>query len=135
MLRVQEENMRVVNLLVFDEHLTNSTTNHISSYTDQLALMAVVDSASGAGFKVQIEHSADGRMWLPKSGGTLTKPNAAEIGGDSGETLKASIQTAYFGADAGTTPTLAYVRLRVELGTSSSAHVRVFVTGRNWGSR
>lgn len=135
--------MRAANVMVFDEHLnagstcyTDQSLNDRLGLFDQLALMAVVDDvpASATGFKVQIEHSADGRMWLPKSGGTPTNPNAAEIGGDQGEGLSANKQTSFFGADPGTTPSLAHVRLKVSLATSS-AHVRVFVTGRNWGGR
>jgi len=133
--------MRAANVLVFDEVLQSGSNSSPGYYTDQslndrlglfdqLALMAVVDNVSsgGANFKVQIEHSADGRIWLAKSAN-------AEIGTSPPITLTASTQTAYFGSDNGTTPSLGHVRLHVDLGASSAAHVRIFVTGRNWGGR
>jgi hypothetical protein len=98
---------------------------------DQLAIMAVVDNVTspGSAFKIQIFHSANGRLWLPKSG-TI---GDAEIGGVLGITLSSGAQVAYFGSDAGTTPSLGLVYLRIDLGNSGSAHVRVHVTGRNRG--
>jgi len=135
--------MRVANILVFDEYLqsgsspsrTKDSLNQVLGSFDQLAIMAVADNVNGAGagFKVQVEHSADGRSWLPKSGGTLASPGAAEIGVTSGITLTATSQMGYFGSDGGTTPNLGHVRLKVDLGASTSAHVRVYVTGRNLG--
>jgi hypothetical protein len=130
---LEEESMRAANILVFDEYLQSGTSSYYTDQSlndklgvfDQLALMAVVDNVTsgGTGFRVQIEHSADGRLWPSKN-------TAAEIA--PGGSLGAG-QTAYAGGDAGTTPSLAHVRLRIDLGTTTAAHVRVFVTGRNWG--
>jgi len=128
--------MRTFHQLVFDDQLTSAqaiaiTPDHLADSLgdlDQIAIMAVVDnvsSASGA-FKVQIFHSADGRLWLPKSG----TDGDAEVGGLFGHTLPAYSQEAFTGVDAGTTPSLGLVRLKIDLGTSGSAHVRVYVTGR-----
>jgi len=133
--------MRAANVLVFDEYCQSGSNSNPGYYTDQslndrlgmfdqLALMAVVDNVSGAGtnFKVSIDHSADGRIWLPKS-------TSAEIGSSSAISPSATQQEAHFGSDAGTTPSLGHVRLHIDLGSTSAAHVRVFVTGRNWGGR
>lgn len=130
--------MRAANILVFDEHIQSSSTPSYTNQSwnerlggfDQLAIMAVVDDVTtpGSNFKVQIEHSADGRLWLNKS-------STAEIGGSSAITPPASSQTPYFGYDAGTIPNLGFVRLRVDLGASASAHVRLYVTGRMFGGR
>jgi hypothetical protein len=135
--------MRAANLLVLDENLqTGSSPAHTSdtlSVTlgsfDQLAIMAVVDDVVGGGdgFKVVVEHSADGRTWLPKS------RSASEIGGGKPTltnpliNLQGGGQTAHFGYDAGSVPSLGLVRLKVDLGSTTSAHVRVYVTGRNLG--
>jgi hypothetical protein len=151
--------MRAANILVFDEIVQAPSSTKASFNTDQslndrlgvfdmLALMAVVDNLSGAGkLWVQIEHSADGRNWLSKNAPT------AEIGGSTGAPppppapqtptapagipLSTAAQTSYFGGDAGTTVSLAFVRIRIDLeadaNASISGRVRVFVTGRNWG--
>jgi hypothetical protein len=151
--------MRAANILVFDEIVQSPAGVKTSVNTDQslndrlgafdmLALMAVVDSLSGTGkLWVQIEHSADGRNWLSKNG------DDAEIGGATGApppppappspssplgiALSGPVQTFYAGSDAGTTVSLAFVRLRVDVeasaGAAISGRVRVFVTGRNWG--
>jgi hypothetical protein len=145
--------MRAANILVFDEIVqatsTGASLETKSFYTDQslndrlgvfdmLALMAVVDALSGTGkLWVQIEHSADGRNWLSKS-------TDAEIGGATaasaspkGESLSGTAQQFFAGGDNGGNPSLAFVRLRVDLQAPASAsvggRVRVFVTGRNWG--
>ena len=134
--------MKHANWLVFDEYLQSSSPIGFTSQDfnsklgmyDQLALNAVVDNVSGAagGFTVQIYHCSDGRNWLPKNtpGGVSTP----EIGGTAGITLVANSQLPYFGYDAGTIPSLAFIQLRVNLGSSSGAHIRVYVTGRDWGS-
>lgn len=132
--------MRVANIIVFDEALTSSVAvvftadplhKQLGSF-DQLAIMAVVDNVGspGGAFKIQVFHSADGRLWLPKSG----VDGNAELGGIAGYTLSSGSQRGYFGADHGTTPSLGLIRLKVDLGTSARAHVRVHVTGRNKGS-
>ena len=144
--------MRAANILVFDEivqasstanpvtvpFLTDQSLNDRLGVFDMLALMAVVDSLTGTGLLwVQIEHSADGRNWLPKN-------STAEIGGDTapsappkGVSLKGPAQAAFAGGDAGGSPSLAFVRLRIDVQApataSVSGRVRVFVTGRNWG--
>jgi hypothetical protein len=120
--------MRAANILVFDEIVQSPAGVKTSANTDQslndrlgafdmLALMAVVDNLSGAGkLWVQIEHSADGRNWLPKNGD-------AEIGGAAGIALSGPGQVFYAGSDAGTTVSLAFVRLRVDVEASAGAAI------------
>lgn len=133
--------MRHKNWLVFDEYLQSGNSPGSTSQDlnlplgtyDQLAIQAVVDNVSGggSGFAVQIYHSSDGRNWLPKNmPGGISTP---EIGGTLPVVLATNAQNSYFGYDAGTIPSLAMVQLRVYLGASSGAHVRVYVTGRDWG--
>jgi len=128
--------MRHASWLVFDEYLqstspvgfTSQDLNSKLGMYDQLAIQAVVDNVTGAagGFTVQIYHSSDGRNWLAKSA-------TAEIGGSPAITLVANSQMSYFGYDTGTIPSLGLVQLKVSLGASSGAHVRVYVTGRDGG--
>lgn len=141
--------MRAANMMVFDEVIQSGSSPARSAEAqaarlagfDQLAIMAVVDNVVGGstGFKVSIEHSADGRTWLPKSGGTLASPASAEIGGGGANnpavTLAGVTQSAYFGYSDGSAPMLGYVRFSVHLGATASAHVRLFVTGRNRSAR
>jgi hypothetical protein len=132
--------MRAANILVFDEYMTSASTIASSSDAlnatlgafDQIALMVVVDAISSgdAGFKVKIWHSADGRHWLAKNGDA----SIAEIGGSSGLTLVSPGPSVYAGGDPGTKPNLGLVNIEVTLGMTSSAHVRVYVTGRNLGA-
>jgi hypothetical protein len=132
--------VRVANLLVLDELLTPESAFMYTSDAlnaelgafDRIALMAVVDDVmpgvnTTPGFKVYMRHSSDGRNWLLKN-----TEGVAEIGGKSGILLEAG-QAAYWGSDDGG-PTLAFLQLAVELGSSAfGAHVRVWVTGRNLG--
>lgn len=126
--------MRAANILVFDEHiLASSITTINQSWNerlggfDQLAIMAVIDDVTGGstGFKVQIEHSADGRLWINKSATAEIAPAGNLQTG----------QNALFGYDGGTIPNLGFVRLRIEQGLTTSSHVRVYVTGRMFGGR
>jgi hypothetical protein len=153
--------MRVANHLVFDENIEadnsgGSSQQQFSFRTDQswaeklgafdmLAIMAVVDNVkvTGSGnshFAVQIEHSADGRNFKQKN-------MYAEIGQNGSSTYTITLatssgttaQTPYVGGDAGIPPSLGFVQLRTDLvedaGCTASAHVRIYVTGRNWGNR
>jgi hypothetical protein len=140
--------MRAANILVFDENIQVNAGSPTPFYTDQslndrlgvfdmLAIMAVVDdvpsTGTGATLDVYLEHSADGRNWQSKFW-TGSPPAANPI---ITVTSTSSGQNAYVGNDPGTTPSLAFVRFRLELtpagANPASAHVRLFVTGRNWG--
>ena len=139
--------MRQAQWLVFDEYVaggvlatTNQDLNSKLGQYDQLALQAVVDNVSSplpTAFKVSIQHSSDGRVWMAKSAHTLygVGPGSPEIGNTVGINLVAG-QTSYFGMDQGTIPTLAFVQLTVSLtGAGTGAHVRLYVTARDWGGR
>jgi hypothetical protein len=131
--------MRQAQWLVFDEYVVGSTTPSMTNQDlnsklgtyDQLAIQAVVDNVTAVtAIKVQIMHSADGRVWMAKNATGGQGAGTAEIvvGAPSAG------QTTYFGSDPGTTPTLAFVQLAVTV-TGTGAHVRVYVTARDWGGR
>lgn len=135
--------MRQAQWLVFDEYVaagvtatTNQDLNSKLGTYDQLALQAVVDNvtSSPSDFKVTIMHSADGRVWMPKSAPGGTGKAVPEIGGLSGVTPGAG-QSTYFGSDPGTVPTLASVQLTISLAGTGGAHVRVYATARDSGGR
>lgn len=121
--------MRRSAFLAFDEFVpditgTYYTTQELNTrlgHTDQMAVHAIVDNVGGGatGVTISLEHSGDGRLWVVK--------NATLANGAFGTSGVA-------GADAGTSPTLAFVRLGVKLtGTTGTGHVRVHVTQRDQG--
>jgi hypothetical protein len=122
--------MRSFNILVFDDFISGAGT---VVYTrpdfydklggvDKLALCAVSDQVTTTGtLTVQIEHSADGVNWIAKSG-------TAEIA--AADLTAGSTEVAY-GYDPGTSPTLGLVRLSLTIATSTMAHVKLWVTGRD----
>ena len=116
-------------MLVFDEEIygTNPvfTSDEHSEHLgrcDQLSLQAVIDKVSAAGsIAVQIQHSADGRHFVPKNG----SPEVSS-------TLTVGQTNVFSGGDMSTAPTLGYVRLSISLsGASFSAHVKVYATMRD----
>jgi hypothetical protein len=143
--------MRHANWLVFDDYVqpagsvvfTSQDLNSKLGTYDQLAIQAVVDNVAGggAGFKVQIFHSSDGRNWLAKNAtGVPLVAGPAELGGSSGFTLSTSGVNNFHGFDpvpggTGVIPGLALVQLGISLGVSTGAHVRIHVTARDWGGR
>lgn len=142
--------MRAANILVFDENIQANAGSTTPFYTDQslndrlgvfdmLAIMAVVDdvpsTGTGATLNVYLEHSADGRNWQSKFWTAGSPTTASPLIAVSSTTPG---QNAYAGNDPGAMPSLAFVRFRLDstptTGTNpTSAHVRLFVTGRNWG--
>lgn len=125
--------MRKFNALVFDEYVPSSTQVFTSSNLDDrlglpntLSLFAVADNvgAQGATLTVQIQHSADRRNWLQKN------VNNPEI---SGATLNAGVTTAAQGFDSSpSNGNFGFVRLAITLGgMTPSAHVKIYVTGRD----
>lgn len=133
--------MRHAQWLVFDEYLvasstavatTNQDLNSKLGMYDQLAIQAVVDNVTPTptAFKVQILHSADGRVWMPKNGTAVLPGGTGEVTG-----VPVPGQNTYFGFDPGTTPTLAFVQLSLSLTGTGGAHVRLYVTARDWGGR
>jgi hypothetical protein len=130
--------MKRSNLLVFDDYvhgafgeaaITSQQFNQALAKTDQLAIQAVVDNISGivaAGFMVKVFHSTDGRNWIARS---LAAFPSVDI--DLSSTLLAA--GSYFGYDSGKSPRSAFVQLRIMMPLGVGAHVRVHVTGRDWG--
>lgn len=93
---------------------------------DQLAIQAVVSqvTSSGTTLTVAIEHSADRRNWLEK--GAPPVIDAVVMG-----TTRTNVA---FGADAGLTPSLGFVRLRITLTASlvaPGARVALYVRARS----
>jgi hypothetical protein len=117
--------------LVFDDFISGAGTvvytrpdfyDKLGS-VDKLALFAVSDQVTTNGtLTVRIEHSADGVNWIAKSSG------AAEIA--AADLTAGSTEVAY-GYDPGTSPTLGLVRLSLTIATSTMAHVKLWVTGRD----
>lgn len=124
--------MQTFHILVFDDVIEGTTAvytdprfNADLASADKLVIMGVVSQVSVSGgtptFTAQIEHSADNRNFVNKSG-------TAEI---NGVTLSTTALTNVSGNDPGTVPLGAHVRLRLVLGgTTPKARVRLWVTGR-----
>lgn len=125
--------MLVLQQTVFDDFVagtapayTDASWNPTLGGADKLAIMAVADQVSGTSaitLTVAIEHSGDGRNFLSKNA-------AAEI---NAQTIDSTQTWALNGSDSGVTPSLGFVRLRVQLASASAAqaHVRIHVTGRD----
>lgn len=122
--------MRVFHSLVYDENIESTVNQYIDAawnsqlgLPDKLTIFAITDTVTGTSptLTVQIEESPDQVHWLSKAG-------TAEI---NATTLSTSTNTIAVGRDPGTTPSAAFIRLRIQLGgTTPKSHVRVWVTGR-----
>jgi len=129
--------MRRMNITVFDEFLTNVNGNANRVFTsqelnsrlgqfDQLGIFVVADQVSASAIlSIQIEHSGDGRNWV-------TKNANAEITAGTNNII-ISVTTPLWGSDAGTNPSLAFVRLGIWFNANMSAHLRIHVVGRDMG--
>ena len=119
-------------LLVFDEHVqgggpfyTSQAYNDLLGQYDQLALHAVVDETDAPGkLTVHVQHAADGRSFVNKNA-------TAEIAAATLHAGKANVLT---GADAGSAPSLGFVRLAVSLSGAKRAHIKIHVTMRDQGT-
>jgi hypothetical protein len=126
--------VRKANILAFDDFVVGATTvytptglNDALGAYDKAAIQAVADQVTGTSvtLKVQIEHSSDQRNWASKN-------TTAEIPATS---ISTTATTPLVGTDAGTTPSLAFVRLAITVaGTSPQAHVKVWVCLRDEGA-
>ena len=104
---------------------TDTGNNDSLGSADKIAMHVVIDQVSGTSptLTLALEHSCDGRNWVAKN------VAGADI---IGQTLSASTTNSFFASDAGTTPFMGFVRIRVALGgTSPVAHVKVHLTGRD----
>lgn len=125
--------MRAFTRLVFDDQVAGTAAVFTSdAYSDligsasRLAIQAVAGNISGSSvtLTVRVQSSLDGRNWSYKS----ATPEIDTRGITAGTTATEA------GADNGQTPSLGKVRLSVALGgTTPSAQIRVWVTGRNAG--
>lgn len=117
---------------VFSDFIVGTTAVYTSEewndplgIPNKIALQAVADQVSGTGtitLTATLEHSCDQRNWVAKSGTAII----------NGETLSTSATTTLFGSDAGTTPNLGYVRVKLTLGgTTPQAHVKIHICGRD----
>jgi hypothetical protein len=121
--------MRAFVRLAFNDYIEGTTSVYTSTddseifgRAEQLALFAVVDAVSSGGqrFSAQLEHSTDARNWSNKGG-------SAEI---NAVNLSTTGTTTGSGYDNGTTPSHCFVRARLFLTSSGSAHVKLWITGR-----
>jgi hypothetical protein len=139
--------MRRSLFMAFDDFISSSTAvstsqdlNAALGRFDTLAWHAIVDNVSPAAtlgqLNVWIEHSGDDRTFQPKAihgtgGGGL--PNAEmqltvpTIGFAQGWAYDSNVFSST------QMPSLAYVRLKLQLVTITSAHVRLWVTARDRG--
>ena len=82
----------------------------------------MTDQVTTAGtLTVRIQHSGDGLNCVNKNA-------SAEV---NGVAINPSATNTAYGSDAGATPSLGFVRLALTLTTSTSAHVKLWVTGRD----
>lgn len=128
--------MKRFHSLVFDEviSLPNSPTTTSLDWAQKLAsidilqLFTVIDNVQGGGGTVAftINHSPDGRNWLPKNGGVADMTS---------NTLTTGTTQFKDATDPNWSTKVAsgYVQIQMTLTTSTSAHVKLYVTGRDQG--
>ena len=115
----------------FNDSLQGTTTtysptrfNEVLGSFDKLAIQMIAEQPGGTSptFTVALEHSNDQRNWVSKS--TLI----------SAQAVSTSAPTVVSASDAGTTPTMAFVRLAVTMGgTTPSCRLKILVCGRDDG--
>jgi hypothetical protein len=132
-----------IQLLAFDDYVqaSGSSASAVTSALfesllgsfDQLAIQVVADDTAVGGtttplsLEAQIEHSGDGVNWQNKRATAEVAPTTIQANGATAPTTT----TLPMGYDDGSTPTLALVRIRLDLGSLTgpvSAHVKVHVT-------
>jgi hypothetical protein len=128
--------MRHANYCVMDEFLPGASSS-APAYTstkyqkrlahfDTLVLQVVIDNFTGIDtFKLQIEHSADGRSFSPWN---TVGPDIATSVTPGSAVLVASVPAA-----AQTQPLLGFVRFSMYFVGAMAAHVRIYVTQRDAG--
>lgn len=120
--------MRQFSVLVFDEFIhgagsvvyTSDKLIDMLGAVDNLAFHVVADQVTTNGsLAVRMEHSADRRNWLAKNGSD-----------EATCTLTQGSTTTAWGAESSTAVSLAFIRLKLTMATSTVAHVKVYATGR-----
>jgi hypothetical protein len=121
-------------LLAFDDFISSTATVYTTDelavplgHHNRLAIHCVVDHQNNAGgIRVQVQHSGDGRNWLPKyaGNGEISTPN----------NIPANSIASLGGFDQGDTPSFRFVRLAIRLvSPCTNARVRITVTGHDRG--
>ena len=116
--------------LVFDEHLYGTTSVYTDARwntplgnPDKLGiLVTVADHTGTATLGVRIEHSADGRNWIDKTGADVVA---------LAMTSGAAPPTPAFGYDSDSKPIMPYVRLKLTLTATIGVRVKIFASGRD----
>jgi hypothetical protein len=126
--------MRVFNQCVFDGYVSgtanvysDSKFNALLGVTDQLSLSGYTAQATGTTptITVQVEQSFDNIRWQSRN-------TTAEISASALSTGTTETNVQGFDGNPTARPTLAFGRLRIALGgTSPTAQVRLWVTGRD----
>ncbi|MBK6463997.1 MAG: hypothetical protein IPF92_23790 [Myxococcales bacterium] len=120
--------MRKFNILAFDDFISGTGTtvttrpelNERLAEVDLLALFAVTDQVDVEGnLTVKVQHSGDGINWVDKA----TAIN---------DTILVVTTNKFYGSESGATPTLGLVRFSLTITTTTSAHVKLWVTGREY---
>ena len=122
--------MKTAAFLVFDEsihgagpHYTDVRFNEALGRPDKLALMGVTDDAAAAAtLNVRIEHSADGRNWSERNGGS----NDVAV-----PVANAATSSASGGDPTSHLPALPLARLKITPSVAISCHLKLFACGRD----
>lgn len=116
---------------------TAASMNPVLGSADKFVAHVVVDNVSANGnITVQVEHSSDGRNWVPKNVNGGTPPTTvAEINavGITAGVTNSDVRFTFSsdGSDTAPRPLLPLVRLRVRLTTTVTAHVKISVCGHD----
>jgi hypothetical protein len=103
---------------------TDSRFDRLSGSTEVRAHQLVVTAVSGAPrLTVQIEHTSDGRTWIPRSG--TPEVNSISIPAGAPSVFYISVD------DSRAVPMNAFIRLKFSLDTGGgSAQIRAYTVGR-----
>lgn len=129
--------MLIQSKLVYDEFLTTGAPqytdaefNDLLGQYDQISIQAVVDQATALGFlTVRIEHCADGRNFVNKSGSLTAEIDTSGTGPGQGA-FATGVTNPLTGMDQGLSPSLGFVRLKLSI-SAGTAHVKIHVTMRD----
>jgi len=121
--------MKRLATLVFDEVIhgagsivyTSAKLEDLLGAPDKLSFHVICDNVTTSGtLSLRLEQSSDRRNWLAKN--SVDELTCATTQGST---------TQAYGNDDGVKANLAFIRVKLTLNTSTIAHVRVYVTGRD----